>query len=332
MNENIALIGSVDNKRTEYFLKAGKELNLRVKFYEIDKILPDFLMKTFIKIDPPKYKEFEILKGYEKLENYIKFLKNIDSRDNIVFLNEPNAILNVLNKKVCKKILLNNNIATTPMLDDNITDIKGLRKLLLDKKVRNVFIKPKYGSGAAGIIAYRINFKKNEEIIYTSIKNYNGKWVNTKKIEKISGREKIEEIVNFVLYNEHIIEKWIPKSKLKDISYDLRVVYQFGKIVFMVARGSKSPVTNLHLNNQAISIEDLNLSQETIYKISNLCERAMKCFKGLNYAGIDILLKGRNLEPIIIEINGQGDLIYKDIFEENNIYKEQIIRMVNNEI
>ena len=66
-----------------------------------------------------------------------------------------------------------------------------------------------------------------------------------------------------------------------------------------------------------------------ICKIEELCQEAVDCFKGLNYAGIDILLRGKNLEPVIIEMNAQGDLIYQDIYNENKIYKNQLIRMVN---
>ena len=41
-------------------------------------------------------------------------------------------------------------------------------------------------------------------------------------------------------------------------------------------------------------------------------------------AGIDILLERKTMRPLIIEMNGQGDLIYQDIFGENNIYREQV--------
>ena len=50
----------------------------------------------------------------------------------------------------------------------------------------------------------------------------------------------------------------------------------------------------------------------------------MKLFPGLSMAGIDILLEKGGKQPRIIEINGQGDLIYQDIFHENTIYKRQI--------
>lgn len=41
-------------------------------------------------------------------------------------------------------------------------------------------------------------------------------------------------------------------------------------------------------------------------------------------AGIDLLLEKGTMRPRIIEMNGQGDLIYRDIYGENRIYQEQI--------
>ena len=40
-------------------------------------------------------------------------------------------------------------------------------------------------------------------------------------------------------------------------------------------------------------------------------------------AQIDILLERGSLRPRIIEMNGQGDLIYQDIYEKNVIYRHQ---------
>ncbi len=53
-------------------------------------------------------------------------------------------------------------------------------------------------------------------------------------------------------------------DKYDKYSYDLRVVYQFGKIDYIVARGSSGPITNLHLNNKPIDIKKLNFTKEEI--------------------------------------------------------------------
>ncbi|EHQ7586508.1 hypothetical protein KSO20_004262, partial [Salmonella enterica subsp. enterica] len=52
----------------------------------------------------------------------------------------------------------------------------------------------------------------------------------------------------------------------------------------------------------------------------------MRLFPGIRLAGIDVLLT-TSLTPYIIEINGQGDLIYQDAQQNNLIYQAQIRAM-----
>ena len=88
-------------------------------------------------------------------------------------------------------------------------------------------------------------------------------------------------------------------------------------------RQSDGPVTNLHLNNQAADIKELGLSGRIMSGIEEICNQAVSLFDGLNVAGIDVMLDKGSRKPRIIEINGQGDLIYQDIFSENIIYRKQ---------
>ena len=128
---------------------------------------------------------------------------------------------------------------------------------------------------------------------------------------------------------DFIVEKWIAKDDISGINYDLRVVYQFGNIDFIQVRGSKSnAITNLHLNNMPIDLKDINISQNLMFEIKDLCKRAMKCFKGLKSVGFDILIEKNTKNPYIIEMNAQGDLMYKDIYFDNKIYKKQVEMMV----
>ena len=42
---------------------------------------------------------------------------------------------------------------------------------------------------------------------------------------------------------------------------------------------------------------------------------------------MDVLLEKGSLEPRIIEMNAQGDLLHRDVYNENRIYKRQIAIM-----
>jgi glutathione synthase/RimK-type ligase-like ATP-grasp enzyme len=323
----VLLAGQIESKRTEYFLKAAQSLGVDVSFYEIGAFPHGTSQEGIVKIDPPRYKDSDLSNLNNLVKQYMDFLKAAAQNRKLLFLNHPDSIMDTLDKRKCKDILVQNGIAVTPSVDEELHDIEALRQYVGENKTSNLFIKPRYGSGAAGVVAYRCNPSTGSEMIYTSVHEADGKFVNTKKICRINQRARIELLVNFILSQPHIIEKWIPKPKYQNLCYDLRVVYQFGKIDFIVARCSDSPITNLHLNNNALDVNLLGLPPHVISRIESLCKEAMGCFKGLFYAGIDILLSGKSLEPVIIEINAQGDLIYQDIFNENKIYKNQVTRM-----
>ena len=166
---------------------------------------------------------------------------------------------------------------------------------------------------------------------YTSGVLEKARVINTKKIHMMREEKRITKLIEALIPMDVMAEKWIPKDTVDGKSYDLRVVWQFGKRKHMVVRQSASPITNLHLNNQAVDGAVIGLDGDTCEEIDALCECAMEVVPGLRVAGIDILLEKGSRKPRIIEINGQGDLIYKDIFEENEIYKEQIQWMLRGE-
>ncbi|SNT24935.1 hypothetical protein SAMN05446037_10624 [Anaerovirgula multivorans] len=333
---SIHLIGQKDTKRYDYFCKACAKLETKFEFWDINSNLVYFLdqLKSgdIIKIDPPKYKTSSLQELNGLVYSFNKQLQKLEHMQGIQFLNKPSAIWKTLDKKQCKKILLKNHIDTTPMLDKTFTNFYELKEYMLTNAIHSVFIKPRFGSGAAGVIAYRIHPNSKTQILQTCIKNIGERFENTKQIFKINDESQIQKLINFILEQDCIVEKWIPKPKIGDSIYDIRVVFQFGQIDHILARGSSSSaITNLHLNNKAIAIETLALSKDILVDIHQLCSKGVACFDGLNSAGIDILLSGKKQKPMIIEINGQGDLIYNDIFNENKIYTNQVVRMIKSD-
>ena len=123
-----------------------------------------------------------------------------------------------------------------------------------------------------------------------------------------------------------IVEEWIEKSRFENKPYDIRVLVNYRKVDFKLARRSDGPITNLHLNNSGLDFQDLGLDFEVERKIEELAKKAVGSFEGLNCGGVDILLS-RSKKLYVIEVNGQGVLLYRDIYGDNYIYKRQIERM-----
>lgn len=284
----------------------------------------DILEKaTLVKLNAPKITNTEIKNVMDFVQWYKKELFYLESFENINYLNKPKAIFQTLDKVYTKKLLEKNNIPTTEMIYSNIIDYENLKKYLILNDIKEVFIKLRYGSGAGGIVVYKYNKQLDKDIIYTTIMLKENTMYNVKNIIKVGNTKKIKSIINMLLKQDVIIEKSVPKERIGSLTYDLRVVYQFGKIEFIVARGSSGPITNLHLNNNPLALSEINLTNAEIEKIESLCASAVALYDGLNVAGIDVLVTP-NREFKIIEINAQGDLIYQDIYNENIIYKNQL--------
>lgn len=95
------------------------------------------------------------------------------------------------------------------------------------------------------------------------------------------------------------------------------------EVDYVVVRCSDGAITNLHLNNKARLFEELSLAPSVREELFCRSITAMKAL-GLRYAGIDVLIARNTDTPYIIEVNGQGDHIYQDMFTENKIYANQI--------
>ena len=323
----LVLIGEEDSKRTEFIKKAAADLGVRLQVITWNTLQRGFdllqLKGAVVKIDPPSYCTIDLSQMREQLEEYQNILERLEQAE-CRFLNSPNAVCQMLDKRDTKLRLEKNGIPVTEMFQEEIMETEQLTELMKQRKCYSVFVKPRYFSGAAGVAAFRIHPLHGRMKLYTSCRYLEGKLVNTKKLYCMDSREEICLLLNKLLSLGCVIERWHPKADIQGKSYDLRVVFQFGHIAYMVVRQSKGPITNLHLNNQAMDIQALGLDESTVDRIGILCKEACLAFSGLSMAGIDILLEKGTMRPLIIEMNGQGDLIYRDIYGENQIYREQV--------
>ena len=193
--------------------------------------------------------------------NKIEYLENQFS---LKFINRPSDILRAFNKKETQKILQKNNISCPETL--NASNYENLKAEMQAKRINQVFIKPIAGSSASGVMAFRY-LNPQKQIAYTTVKKKNGKFYNSLKVQTYKSAETIQEIFDEISKSPLQIERWIPKWQFNKMNIDFRVVVINKKVEFIVPRGSRSPITNLHLGNQKLKIEQLNLPSEIIQKI-----------------------------------------------------------------
>lgn len=334
--KKIILIGEADSKRTEFFFKAANKQQIKIKFLSWSDWKRQDIEGGFVKIDPPSFDEYNILALPEKIKDYqeqLVYLEKIGKETEVRFLNSPSGILLLLDKAACKEKLQEHNLRVTTIIGKNPKNLWELKAIMEKKKCRSVFLKPVHGSGAAGILALSMQPHTGEMAAYTAACVKKNRLLQQKKIRRITDEKEIEEIVNAITSLNTIVERWYPKAGIGRETFDFRVLWQFGRMEYIVARKSATPITNLHLNNGAVFLEEIFKTQaswnhsHTLKDIETLCREAMAVFPQVQMAGLDIMLDKKTGEPRIIEINGQGDLLYQDIYGENLIYTNQIAYM-----
>ena len=322
----IIVVSNSLSKRIEYFVEAGKHLQTEVCFMTYEELfscLP-LLRQAVIKLEPCVSDETDFLKYALLNRAYKETLQRLSEMslpDDVCFLNTPDALLRALDKKETKEVLMDKGLKVTPMLPSP-QSFDELRQLLADCG-RGCFFKPRYGSGAGGIMAIRYQPNRNKWVVYTTLRQVDGVIHNTKRINRLSVEKEIIPLAEAVIQTEAILEEWIPKAQLQGENYDLRVVCRESEIDYIVVRCSKGSITNLHLNNKAHWWNELSLSEEVRQQIYFQCQEAVQSLD-LQYAGVDVLIERGTDIPYIIEVNGQGDHVYQDMFAHNSIYTQQI--------
>lgn len=323
----IILVGEEESKRVSFMRRAAKEEGVELLLLPWQKVNVDTLEGAVVKLEPPSFLTEDLRVGLEQIHQYQKELLKLQ-KVNCRWVNEPKGLLLALDKYACKKKLQEAKVSVSQMFDTCPSCVEQLFALMEERKQNQVFIKPKIASGAAGVTAYRRTLDGRRQQLFTSSVFVDGALVNTKRMHRLSKAEEIREFLNALLSLDCVVEYWLPKAMVQGRSFDIRVVWQFGKIKFIIGRTAKGPITNLHLNNGAISWEGLEMTWEEWAAVEELCEKAMEELPGLSVAGLDVALNSRSRKPFLIEVNGQGDLIYQDIYDENAIYREQVKEMM----
>lgn len=331
----LVLIGEENSKRTLYMKKAADSLNVPLQVCRWKELQSTFdlgqLKGAVVKADPPSFQTVHLCRMQTQLEEYRRALMRLMQAE-CRFLNSPENICRLLDKRETKRYLQERGIPVTRMFPGELKTAGQLIETMKQRRCYSVFVKPRFFSGAAGVAAFRLHPIRGTMRLYTSCRREGKQLINTKKLFYMDNQQEIIFLLNQLLSLDCVVERWHPKADFGGKSYDLRVVFQFGHIAHIVVRQSKGPITNLHLNNQALDIRQLGLTKTAIEEIAAVCEQACALFPGLSMAGLDILLEKDTRQPRIIEMNGQGDLIYQDIYHENRIYREQVAELCRKSI
>ncbi|MFS0838288.1 STM4014 family protein [Paenibacillus sp. 1P03SA] len=248
--------------------------------------------------------------------------------------NAPEDIAGMFDKRQTHRILSAAGVPVPRLLapPEEIADSEALRGLMLSRRVHRVFVKLASGSGACGVVAYRINPLTGAEQAVTTVgvENYGARapvFYNAMKPRRYTDKSVISQVLNWLLRHGAHVEQWIAKASYGGGSYDIRQLVVAGEACHSIARVSRTPITNLHLRSERVSVEELGLAPGVRERAAACAEKALAAFPRSAAAGIDVLLDSASHAPYILDINPFGDLLYRVVHKGMDPYEWQMSRL-----
>jgi hypothetical protein len=146
---------------------------------------------------------------------------------------------------------------------------------------------------------------------YTTAVLDRGRLYNRLRVNHYTDERQVAAIVDRLGADGLHVERWFPKAGHDGRVFDLRVVVIAGRAGHVVARTSRTPLTNLHLGNARGDLAALRsaIGAERWAAAMAVAERAAACFPGSLHAGVDLML-GPGFERVAVaEVNAFGDLL-----------------------
>ncbi|MFC5451894.1 STM4014 family protein [Paenibacillus aestuarii] len=244
------------------------------------------------------------------------------------WMNAPEDIAAMFDKRYTHEILSSAGLPVPRRLasPEAIPDYDALRDTMVRERVHRLFIKLATGSGACGVIAYQVNPVTGAESAVTTIAvdNFQTRppiFYNVKKLVNYQERHVIRQIINWLLGHGAHIEQWIPKASYRDRTFDIRQLVVAGKSCHSIARVSRTPITNLHLDSERMGLMEIGLADDLQHTVRQCAEHTLAAFPHSTIAGIDVLLSSGSLRPYVLDVNPFGDLLYHSQYEGHDPYE-----------
>lgn len=239
------------------------------------------------------------------------------------FLNDPEAIL-VMTDKVQTHAWFDELGVSHPPFHGLVHDFSDVQNLIHNKHFR-LFLKPRFGSSASGVIALRSDGKRFHAS--TSVEVSDGQLFNSLKVRTYDSEREVAHLIDVLGQEELIAETWVPKAGIGRDTCDLRLVAtRSSAAVHAVVRLSKSPMTNLHLGNRRGHLNDVlsRIGEAQWADLMSELQRILSSKKGAFYSGFDVTFDSSWRRSFVLEANAFGDLIPGVLVDGMDTYSAQL--------
>ena len=193
-----------------------------------------------------------------------------------------------------------------------------------------VFVKPRFGSGAAGIAALTV---ARDGIVADSAAEHvpgagPGVLHHSHRLRRYRGAEAVA-LIDTILAQDAHVEQWVPKAALDGGPCDLRVLVVDGEPAHSVLRKARGPITNLDLGGRRGEADALRaLAPPAVWEAMRAdCRRFARLFPQTFHVAFDVALTVGLRRHVFFEANAFGDLIRRVRHEGLDPYEWQVARL-----
>lgn len=275
--------------------------------------------------------------------------------------NDPGDIAVMFDKARAHARLRDAGVAVPPGLgaDGRSVPVRSyaeLREQMRAARRPRVFVKPLHGSSASGVVALetagaRVQATTSAELVRTGSAAGSGagtgsstgtgtttgtapgtgvELYNSLRVRKYRDEAEVADLIDALCADGVHVEAWLPKLTLDGLAVDLRVLVVAGRATHVVARGSRTPMTNLHLGNARADLDAVRaaVGENTWREAMTTCVRAAGCFPRTLHVGVDLLFAVDRRRHAVGEVNAFGDLLPGVLHRGRDTWGEQVHALV----
>lgn len=279
-------------------------------------------------VEELSFEKGRILPSRQWYLGYCQLLKHIEQQvKRSQFMNPAEDIMLMFDKRAAHALFAEHAIAVPAALEP----VNSYAELIDQMQRRGwwrVFLKLAHGSSASGVVAYRFAGNRHQaittvEMVHTGNEQ---KLYNTRDICVYQQHKEIVALIDALCRHRVHVEQWLPKAGYAQGVFDLRVVMIARQVQHVVARLSRTPMTNLHLLNQRGDTSEIlaAIGEARWEQACQTCEQVARRFESL-YMGIDLLFTSGFKRHAIAEVNAFGDLLPGVLHNNQDTYTTEIM-------
>jgi hypothetical protein len=243
----------------------------------------------------------------------------------VAMTHDPEAVALLYDKRACHAAMAAAGLPVPRALPP-ADSFAALAAAMRAAGLARVFVKPRYGSGAAGIVALAVG-RDGIEALSAAERGPDGLH-HTHRLRRYRGAE-AAALVDAVLAQDAHVERWVPKAAVGGRPCDLRLLVVAGEPAHAVLRTAAGPITNLDLGGRRAEADLLRtLAAPAVWeRMLDDCRRFAALVPGNLHVAFDAGLTVGLRRHAFFEANAFGDLIRRAQYRGLDPYAWQVARL-----